>query len=258
MEAAERARVGNAKGGGAERKSGTDSVPDSTAPERDNDGRALVQAAKQVGAGINATATMAAVLRDAPEVSARMRAGVAKVDPSANLHEGSDARGEARVHAAARQASLSQPHRARARHGLSLLACGRVQLRPCPACPRLVRSSGRPPCLPHGPRRRCDPGTALRCPRTRRETAVHTAPPARPDASRSTRVTVATPRAARCFDHAPGYHPRLASTRYGAQVHVKPAGQVVVASQRTSLRFATRTAAPLRFAPLRFARLRFA
>ena len=152
------------------------------------------------------------------EAAARQRGGQGGILLPANLPEAIGARGEARVHAAARQASLSQLHRARARHGLSLLACGRVQLRSCPACPRLVWPSSLPPRLPHGPRRRCDPGTALRCPRTRRETAVHTAPPARPDASRSTRVTVATPRAARCFDHAPGYHPRLAGTRYGAQV----------------------------------------
>ena len=42
---------------------------------QDNGARSLVQAAKQVGAGINATATMAAVLRDAPEVFAAVESG---------------------------------------------------------------------------------------------------------------------------------------------------------------------------------------
>jgi hypothetical protein len=43
---------------------------------QDNNARSLVQAAKQVGAGINATATMAAVLRDAPEVFAAVDSGL--------------------------------------------------------------------------------------------------------------------------------------------------------------------------------------
>jgi len=54
---------------------GNGPLPAALAPERDNDGRSLVQAAKQVGAGINATATMAAVLRVAPEVFAAVESG---------------------------------------------------------------------------------------------------------------------------------------------------------------------------------------
>jgi ParB family chromosome partitioning protein len=74
-EAAERARVGNAKGGSAERKSSNDSLLDSIAPKQDSDARALTQAAKAVGAGINATERMAAVYRDAPEVFAAAKSG---------------------------------------------------------------------------------------------------------------------------------------------------------------------------------------
>lgn len=74
-EAAERARVGNAKGGSAERKSSNDSLLDSIAPKQDSDARALTQAAKAVGAGINATERMAAVQRDAPEVFAAVKSG---------------------------------------------------------------------------------------------------------------------------------------------------------------------------------------
>lgn len=74
-EAAERARVGNAKGGSAERKSSNESLLDSIAPKQDSDARALTQAAKAVGAGINATERMAAVQRDAPEVFAAVKSG---------------------------------------------------------------------------------------------------------------------------------------------------------------------------------------
>lgn len=51
-----------------------------TAPvtTQDNNARSLVQAAKQVGAGINATATMAAVQRVAPEVFAAVKSGAIK------------------------------------------------------------------------------------------------------------------------------------------------------------------------------------
>ena len=73
--AAERARVGR-EAGRESRWSGNGSLPDHPAPERDNNARSLVQAAKQVGAGINATATMAAVLRDAPEVFAAVDRGL--------------------------------------------------------------------------------------------------------------------------------------------------------------------------------------
>jgi len=74
-EAAERARAGNAKGGSAERKSSNESLLDSIAPKQDSDARALTQAAKAVGAGINATERMAAVYRDAPEVFAAVESG---------------------------------------------------------------------------------------------------------------------------------------------------------------------------------------
>jgi ParB family chromosome partitioning protein len=74
-EAAERARVGNAKGGSAERKSSNEALLDSIAPKQDSDARALTQAAKAVGAGINATERMAAVQRDAPEVFAAVKSG---------------------------------------------------------------------------------------------------------------------------------------------------------------------------------------
>ena len=73
-EAAERARVGREAGRDA-RWSGNDSLPDHPAPERDPDARALTQAAKAVGAGINATERMAAVQRDAPEVFAAVKSG---------------------------------------------------------------------------------------------------------------------------------------------------------------------------------------
>lgn len=51
-----------------------------TAPvtTQDNDGRSLVQSAKQVGAGINGTAVMAAVQRVAPEVFAAVKSGAIK------------------------------------------------------------------------------------------------------------------------------------------------------------------------------------
>ena len=74
-EAAERARAGNAKGGSAERKSSNESLLDSIAPKQDSDARALTQAAKAVGAGINATERMAAVQRDAPAVFAAVKSG---------------------------------------------------------------------------------------------------------------------------------------------------------------------------------------
>lgn len=76
--AAERARIGNAKGGSASPKSSNGPSLDLPAPTQDNNARSLVQAAKQVGAGINATATMAAVLRDAPEVFAAVDRGAIK------------------------------------------------------------------------------------------------------------------------------------------------------------------------------------
>jgi len=78
VEAAERARVGNAKGGSAERKSSTESVLDSIAPKQDSDARALTQAAKAVGAGREATERMAAVYRVAPEVFAAVESGAIK------------------------------------------------------------------------------------------------------------------------------------------------------------------------------------
>ena len=55
---------------------GNEPSPSDLTRERDNNARSLVQAAKQVGAGINATATMAAVLRDAPEVFAAVDRGL--------------------------------------------------------------------------------------------------------------------------------------------------------------------------------------
>ncbi len=75
--AAERARAGRAAGLEA-RWSGNGPLPDHPAPERDNDGRSLTQSAKQVGAGINSTATMAAVQRVAPEVFAAVKSGAIK------------------------------------------------------------------------------------------------------------------------------------------------------------------------------------
>ena len=72
--AEERARVGREAGREA-RWSSNGPLLDHPAPTQDNDARSLVQAAKQVGAGINATATMAAVLRDAPEVFAAVESG---------------------------------------------------------------------------------------------------------------------------------------------------------------------------------------
>jgi hypothetical protein len=75
--AAERARAGRAAGLEA-RWSGNGPLPDHPAPERNNDGRSLTQSAKQVGAGINSTATMAAVQRVAPEVFAAVKSGAIK------------------------------------------------------------------------------------------------------------------------------------------------------------------------------------
>ena len=57
---------------------GNEPSPSDLTRERNLNGRSLVQAAKQVGAGINATATMAAVLRDAPEVFAAVDRGAIK------------------------------------------------------------------------------------------------------------------------------------------------------------------------------------
>ena len=74
-EAAERARAGNAKGGSAERKSGITLIPDSSAPERDPAGRALVQAAKELGGGVSSASTMSSVKRAAPEVFAAVKSG---------------------------------------------------------------------------------------------------------------------------------------------------------------------------------------
>jgi hypothetical protein len=64
--AAERARIGNAKGGSASPKSGINLIPDFTAPERNPDGRALVQAAKELGGGVSSASTMSSVKRVAP------------------------------------------------------------------------------------------------------------------------------------------------------------------------------------------------
>jgi len=55
---------------------GNEPSPSDPARERDNDGRSLVQSAKQVGAGINGTAIMAAVQRAAPEVFAAVKSGL--------------------------------------------------------------------------------------------------------------------------------------------------------------------------------------
>ena len=76
--AAERHRQASAKGGSAERKAGNGPLPASTAPERDPDGRSLVQSAMQVGAGIYGPAVMAAVQRVAPEVFAAVKSGAIK------------------------------------------------------------------------------------------------------------------------------------------------------------------------------------
>ena len=75
VEAAERHRQASAKGGSAERKASNESLLAFTAPEQDSDARALTQAAKAVGAGINATERMAAVQRAAPEVFAAVKSG---------------------------------------------------------------------------------------------------------------------------------------------------------------------------------------
>ena len=72
--AAERARIAGEVGRETRWASNGPSLAH-PAPTQDNDARSLVQAAKQVGAGINATATMAAVLRDAPEVFAAVESG---------------------------------------------------------------------------------------------------------------------------------------------------------------------------------------
>lgn len=76
--AAERARIGNAKGGSASPKSSNGPSLDLPAPTQDNGARSLVQSAKQVGAGINGTAVMAAVQRVAPEVFAAVKSGAVK------------------------------------------------------------------------------------------------------------------------------------------------------------------------------------
>ena len=73
--AAERARIAGEVGRETRWASNGPSLAH-PAPTQDNNARSLVQAAKQVGAGINATATMAAVLRDAPEVFAAVDRGL--------------------------------------------------------------------------------------------------------------------------------------------------------------------------------------
>jgi ParB family chromosome partitioning protein len=73
VEAAERMRATLRVGTGA--PAGINLIPAGNAPERNNDGRALVQAAKAVGSGISAATTMAAVYRDAPEVFAAAKSG---------------------------------------------------------------------------------------------------------------------------------------------------------------------------------------
>jgi len=72
--AAERARAGRAAGLEA-RWSSNGPLLDHPAPTQDNGARSLTQSAKQVGAGINSTATMAAVQRAAPEVFAAVKSG---------------------------------------------------------------------------------------------------------------------------------------------------------------------------------------
>ena len=109
-EAAERARIGNAKGGSAERKSGTDSVPDSTASERDPDARSLTQAAKAVGAGREATERMAAVQRAAPEVFAAVKSGAIERVTDAKRIAAMPA--EQRAEVLVRVASGEEPRRA--------------------------------------------------------------------------------------------------------------------------------------------------
>lgn len=79
--AAERHRAnGGDKVSGA---AGNGPLPAAPAPKRDPDGRSLVQSAKQVGAGINGTAVMAAVQRVAPEVFAAVKSGAIKTSTDA-------------------------------------------------------------------------------------------------------------------------------------------------------------------------------
>ena len=108
--AAERARVGNAKGGSAERKSSTESVLDSNAPKQDSDARSLTQAAKAVGAGREATERMAAVLRVAPEVFAAVESGAIKTVTDAKRIAAMPA--EQRAEVLVRVASGEEPRRA--------------------------------------------------------------------------------------------------------------------------------------------------
>ena len=75
VEAAERHRQASAKGGSAERKAGINLIPAFSPPERNPDGRALVQAAKELGGGVSSASTMSSVKRAAPEVFAAVKSG---------------------------------------------------------------------------------------------------------------------------------------------------------------------------------------
>ena len=109
-EAAERHRQASAKGGSAERKASNESLLAFTAPEQDSDARALTQAAKAVGAGINATERMAAVQRAAPEVFAAVKSGAIERVTDAKRIAAMPA--EQRAEVLVRVASGEEPRRA--------------------------------------------------------------------------------------------------------------------------------------------------
>ena len=107
--AAERASVGREAGREA-RWSGINVIPDHPAPERNPDGRALVQAAKELGGGISSASTMSSVKRAAPEVFAAVKSGAIERVTDAKRIAAMPA--EQRAEVLVRVASGEEPRRA--------------------------------------------------------------------------------------------------------------------------------------------------
>lgn len=107
--AAERASVGREAGREA-RWSGINVIPDHPAPERNPDGRALVQAAKELGGGVSSASTMSSVKRAAPEVFAAVKSGAIERVTDAKRIAAMPA--EQRAEVLVRVASGEEPRRA--------------------------------------------------------------------------------------------------------------------------------------------------
>ena len=89
---------------------GINLIPTGNAPERNNDGRALVQAAKELGGGVSSASTMSSVKRVAPEVFAAVKSGAIERVTDAKRIAAMPA--EQRAEVLVRVASGEEPRRA--------------------------------------------------------------------------------------------------------------------------------------------------